>query len=55
MGMEQELDMEVTPERVEAMKNTLLRLWIDQQLKQCGRDEETVTVTVSRKAAEKPA
>ena len=55
MGMGQELDMEVTPERVEAMKDTLLRLWIDQQLKQCGRDAETVTVTVSRKAVEKLA
>ena len=49
--MGQELDMEVTPERVAYMKDLLLRLWVDQH----GGSECTVTVTVSRRTADEPA
>lgn len=49
--MGQELDMEVTPERAAYMKKVLLRLWIDQHTK----DDETVTVTVSRNTENEPA
>ncbi|MCI9097310.1 MAG: hypothetical protein HFI95_14170 [Lachnospiraceae bacterium] len=45
--MGQELDMEVTPERVAGMKKVLLRLWVDQH----GGDENDVTLTVSPNTA----
>ncbi len=41
---EAELDMEVTPERVERMKQTLLRLWADQN----GVDFKTMEVTIEK-------
>ena len=47
----QEFDMEVTPERVEDMKKTLLRLWAHQN----GAEVKDVVLTVTKKPTKEPA
>ncbi len=42
--MDTELDMELTPERKAHIKETLLRLWADQN----GVDYETMEVTIEK-------